>query len=406
MIQKLIHRILLRRHFWRYATFSEIAELYSSRLLRMMALHIVASFMSIYLYQIGYSVLFIAGFWAVFFALKAILSLPAAAITAWIGPKHAILLSNILYIPSMIAFALVPQFGVSALVVVLLFKAISIPLYSIAYMADFSKVKSFDHAGKEIAIMNIIEKLTAGLSPLIGGLLAFAFGPSVVMIMAAVLFALSAAPLLATAEQVSPRKKLNFKGFAWHLVRPVSVAHFAVGFDVFTSGTVWSLFYAIFIIGIASSNEVYAVSGLLSSVVLFAALASSYAYGLLIDRRKGRELLVISTIVNALTHASRPFTNSAVNVAGLNVANEAATTGYMMAYNRAIFDNADLSGQRVAYLGVLEVIANIGATAAAVVLMLLIAPFGDQSALQTLFFITAAVALLVLTARFPLYRKK
>lgn len=105
MIQKLIHRILLRRHFWRYATFSEIAELYSSRLLRMMALHIVASFMSIYLYQIGYSVLFIVGFWAVFFVVKAAVSIPAAAIAAWIGPKHAILLSNILYIPSMIAFA-------------------------------------------------------------------------------------------------------------------------------------------------------------------------------------------------------------------------------------------------------------------------------------------------------------
>ena len=405
MIQKLLHRILLRRHFWRYATFSEIAELYSSRLLRMMALHIVASFMSIFLYQIGYSVLFIVGFWAVFFALKALLSIPAAALTAWLGPKHAILLSNLLYIPSMIAFALVPQYGIAALIVVIVFKAFSIPLYSIAYMTDFSKVKSFDHAGKEIAVMNIIEKLTAGLSPLLGGLLAFAFGPTVVMVVAAVLFALSAAPLMATAEPVTPKRRLQFRGFPWHLIRPTIASHFSVGFDVFTSGTVWSLFYAIFIIGIASSNEVYAISGLLSSVVLFAALASSYAYGLLIDRRRGRELLVVASLVNAATHLARPFTSSAVNIATLNVANEAATTGYTMSYNRAVFDAADRSGQRVAYLGVLEVIANIGAAVAAGLLMILITIMGDQKALEVFFYITAAVVLLVLTARFPLYRK-
>lgn len=404
MIQRLIRTLLQRRHFWRYATFSEIAELYSSRLLRIMALYIVASFMSIFLYQIGYSVFFIVSFWAIFFILKALLALPAAAVTAWIGPKHAILLSNILYIPSMIAFALVPQFGIPALVVVLIFKALSVPLYTIAYMADFSKIKSVDHAGKEIAVMNIIEKVAAGLSPLIGGLLAFVFGPSVVLVVAAVLFALSALPLMATAEQVPPRRKLKIRGFPWHLLRPMSLAHTAVGFDAFTSSIVWSLFYAIFIIGIATSNEVYAISGLLSSVVLFAALAASYAYGLLIDSRKGRELLMITAVVNALTHAARPFTNSAFNIAALNIANEAAT-GYVMAYNRAVFDNADLSGRRIEYLGFLEILGNVGAALAAVVLLLLLSFVGDQQALEVFFFITAGVVLLILTARFPLYRR-
>jgi len=405
MIQRLIHKLLLRQHFWRYATFSEIAELYSSRLLRIMALYIVASFMSIFLYQIGYSVFFIVSFWAIFFILKAALALPAAALTAWIGPKHAILLSNILYVPSMIAFAFVPQFGIPALIVVLVFKALSVPLYTIAYMADFSKIKSVDHAGKEIAIMNIIEKVTAGVSPLIGGLLAFVFGPPVVLIVAAVLFTLSALPLLATAEQVTPRRKLEIRGFPWHLLRPMGLAHTAVGFDAFTSSIVWSLFYAIFIIGIATSNEVYAITGLLSSVVLFAALAASYAYGLLIDKRRGRELLMITAVFNALTHAARPFTNSAFNIAALNVANEAATTGYSMAYNRAVFDNADLSGRRIVYFGFLEILGNIGAALAAGVLLILLSFMGDRQALEVFFFIAAGVVLLILTARFPLYRR-
>src|SRR5690606_1063569 len=132
-----------------------------------------------------------------------IIALPAARLIAWIGPKHAILVSNLLYIPSMIAFALLPQFGPWLLGVALIFQAVSATMYSIGYMIDFSKVKSVEHAGKEIAYMNIFEKVTTGLSPLIGGFIAFLFGPQVVIIIAAVLFALAAVPLFRTGEQVS-----------------------------------------------------------------------------------------------------------------------------------------------------------------------------------------------------------
>lgn len=405
MLQKIIHRILVRRHFWRQASFSEIAELYASRTLRMLAVNIAASFMSIYLYQQGFSVSFIALFWATFYGFKVLISIPSAALTAWIGPKHGILISNLLFIPSMIAFALIPEYGPWLLVLVILFQGTSSALYSISYSIDFSKVKSVEHAGKEIAYMNIVEKITTGLSPLIGGILAFMFGPQVVLVIAAFLFTLAALPLLRTSEQVTPRQKLSFGGFPWHLVRPASVSQVALGFDVFTSGTVWSLFTAVFIIGVNMTNEVYAANGALMSVVLFAALASSYAYGRLIDKNRGRDLLRFAAYANAITHFLRPFTNSPVGVAGLNVANEAATTGYSMAYTRGVFDNADLSGKRTTYIGIVETFSNLGAALAGIVLYLLTTQMADHLALQVFFYIAAVVVLLIATARFPLYRK-
>lgn len=405
MFQQFIHTLLRRRHFWRHATFSEISELYASRLLRMLAINIAASFMSIYLYQEGYSVIFIALFWAAFYFFKALIAMPAAALSAWIGPKHAILLSNFLFIPSMVAFALLPQYGAPILIIVGIFQGISSALYAIAYTIDFSKVKNPEHAGKEIAYMNIVEKLTTGLSPLIGGALAFWVGPEVVLVVAGGLFGLAAVPLLRTAEPVSPRQKLAIRGFPWPLLRNMGVAQWAVGFDVFTSGTAWSLFAAIFIIGIAANNEVYLINGILMSVVLLAALGSSYAYGKLIDRKRGKELLQIAVVANALTHASRPFMSLPINVAGLNVANEIATTGYTMSYSRAVFDNADLSGRRTTYVGMLEVIANFGAGTAALVVALLVSVLNEQQGLEVFFFVTAGVVLLVLTARFPLFRR-
>jgi len=405
MIQKILHRILIRRHFWRHASFSEIAELYASRMLRMLAMHIAASFMSIYLYQQGFTIAFIALFWAAFFFFKVLIALPSAMIAARFGAKHGILISNLLFIPSMIAFALVPEYGTWLLALVVVFQGTSSALYAISYSADFSKVKSVDHAGKEIAYMNILEKVTTGLSPLIGGLLAFAFGPQAVLVIAALLFTLAAVPLMRSSEQEKPKQKLDFKGFPWHLVRSNVPAHVAVGFDVFSSGTVWTLFTAVFIIGVTQDNDIYAANGALMSVVLFAALGASYAYGRLIDRKKGRDLLVFASIANSITHFLRAFTNSPVGVAGLNIANEAATTGYVMSFTRGLFDNADLSGKRITYLGIVEVISNFGASLGAFVLFILALNVDDKIALQTFFFITAAVVLLIITSRFSLYRK-
>lgn len=398
---------MLRRHFWRYATFSEVAELYVSRMLRMAALYMAGSFMAIYLYQLGYSIAVIGLFWAGFFLFKSIMALTVARLVGWIGPKHGILISNLLYIPAMVAFALLPSFGPWLLLVSLVFQALSATMYSISYMIDFSKIKSTEHAGKEIAYMNIFEKITTGLSPLIGGFLAYLFGPQVVIIIAAILFACAAAPLFKTGEQVKVNQKLTFRGFPWHLLRGHALAQVSSGFDVFTSGTAWALYVAVMILGLTSeSNSVYAITGLLTSVVFLVAIVASYTYGRIIDRSKGAELMRAGAVANMLTHLVRPFVVSPVTVAGLNAANELATTGYTLPYTRAVFDNADLSGARVTYLGIVEMLSNFGAALAALLLGLGALLLTEDIALKTLFFVTGGVVLLVLTARFPLYRKK
>lgn len=397
--------MLLRRHFWRHATYSEIAELYMSRMLRMAALFIASAFMSIYMYQNGYGIGQIALFWAAFYLFKTIASLPIASLVARIGPKHGILVSNLLYIPSMISFVFLPTLGPWLLLPILILQGTSASMYSIAYAIDFSKVKSIEHAGKEIAYMNIFEKITTSVSPLIGGILAYFFGPQFVLVIAALLFALAAVPLFNSGEQVQIGKKLVFKGFPWRLIRQHWIAQVAVGFDVFASGTVWMLYVAVIIIGIGSSNDIYVVTGILLSVVLVATLISSYVFGKLIDKKQGSLLMKASIVANSLTHLMRPFIVSPVTVAGANVANEVATTGYMMPYTRAVFDNSDLSGHRATYIGLVELLANLGAFLAAATLGVLVLAAGSVFALTNFFFLAGVVVLLVLTAHFPLFKR-
>jgi len=396
---------MLRRHFWRYATFSEVAELYASRMLRMLAINISAAFMSVFLYQNHYSIQFIAGYWAMYYFLKIFMSFPAAKYAALFGPKHGILLSNLLYIPSMIIFAFVPQFGIVAICITGLLQGMSATMYDLCHLIDFSKVKSVEHAGKEIAYMNIVEKVATGLSPLVGGVLAFVAGPQATMWAAALLFTVASVPLFKTGEPTTTHQKIDFRGFPWRLVWRSLVAEAAVGFDVVASGTVWALLVAVAILGVDSNNEVYAQLGALLSVVVLAALAASYAYGSLIDKKRGGELLRITVIANALVHTSRPFVNTPAIVAGVNVANEVATTGYAMAFTRGMFDTADLSGHRIAYLGYIEVVANIGAALAGLVFFLCVTYLGDIHGMKMFFFAAAAVALVVATPKFHLYRK-
>ncbi len=404
MIQALIHKLLKHRHFWRYASFSEIAELYASRTIRIFALRLIAVFISIYLYQLGYSLVFITIFWIVFYSTKALFSIFAAHIAARFGPKHGILVSNLISAASMLLLPFVPDYGLYVLTAWCVLQGFSACLYDLCYMIDFSKVKNVEHAGKEIGYMNILEKIATAASPIVGGALALWFSPEAVMFISSALFMIAAWPLFRTGEQVSTRQRLVFRGFPWRTTWRSLVAESAVGFDVFASGTAWTLFLAVIVFA-ASGDELYVQVGAVSSAALIAALLASYAFGKLIDHRQGRALLRSGVVLNSFIHATRPFVGTPLGAIAANIGNEAATTGYSMAFTRGMFDTADITGRRIVYLFFIEVVANVGAALAGVVLLVLLLAFDADQSLKYFFFIASFVTLFIGIPAFVLYRK-
>ena len=117
MINQLIHRFLKRRHFWRYASFGEIAELYASRMMTMFALRFVMVFASVYLYKLDYSLVFIAAFWGMFYFLKIIFIIPSALMAARIGPKHGLFIANIVFAVGLMFLYFSADLGVAAIIV-------------------------------------------------------------------------------------------------------------------------------------------------------------------------------------------------------------------------------------------------------------------------------------------------
>jgi len=406
MLQQLIHRFLHRRHFWRHASFSEVAELYASRTMRIFALRLISVFTSVYLYQEGYSLIFLALFWGGFYLLKVPFALPAAKIAARYGPKHGTLISNIVSAVAMILLPFVSnnEYAIYPLIGWLILQAFSGVLNDLCYLIDFSKVKHSEHAGKEIGYMNIVEKLASAVSPLLGGALAFVAGPESVMVLSAIFFLLSAVPLLQTPEQTKTHHRLNFRGFPWRATWRTFVAESSVGFDVFATGNVWTLFLAVIIFD-GFSDVVYAQIGAVMSVTVFIGFIASYMYGRIIDSRKGGELMKASVLANSGLHALRPFVATPVGVVLTNIINEAATTGYAMPFMRGMFDTADISGRRIEYLFIIEMVVNFGAALAAVTFATALWIAGDTAGFNAFFFATAIATLVIAVPRFALYRR-
>ena len=399
-------RFLRRTHFWRKIGFVELSELYASRILRVLAMQMIGGFVTVFLYQEGYSLLFIALFFTLYFFSRAVLSVPSGYIVARFGPKHSTLFSNLLFIPGMIALTLTPEYGFWSLGIFLVFNSFSRTLYEISHLVNFSKVKHAEHAGKEISIMQIVDRITTALSPLLGGLVAFWFGPQIMLIFATIVLAIAAGPLFYTSEPVKTNQKITFRGFNIKKTWRNMVASVALGIDFNLSGFMWYLFIFIVVLG-AGGNEAYVQIGALGSVTLLSSLVTSYVYGRIIDRKKGGALLKFSVFGVAALHLVRPFVQTPGAVVAMNITNEVTTTGYYMPFLRGLFDTADsLPGYRIIYMVLITIAISLGDTLAVAVLALLVFLLGDIEGFKLTYVVLAPVTLLIAFHGFTLYKKR
>ena len=397
MLQRILTLVLRPRHYWRSVSFDEIAELYTSRLIMVFAINIVNLFAAIYLYKLGYSPLFIACFYAAIYAIKIPLAPFLAKYAAYYGPKHGVLIANIVRIVSMISFAFVPQYGLPAIIIFGVLQQISASMYNICYMINFSKVKHVLNVGKEIGTMQIIEKIAKMLSPIVGGVIASLWGPRVSILLASILFILAAVPLFRTVEPTASRMKLKFQGFPWRLARATLISQSVVGFDFVASGLVWSLFVTIFVFA-ELGDGIYSALGALASFGVLISVLASWTFGKMIDRRKGDVLLRAGVVANSVLHLFRPFTTNIAGVVGVNIVNETATSAYTMPFTRATFDVADSSGSRIVYMMYSEMMIDIGEALCCLLLAVGILLLGTHGGMVLVFAVTAVYELLMLTS--------
>lgn len=398
MLQRIIGLIFRGRHYWRKASFDEVAELYTSRLIMIFALNLMGLFMALYLYKLGYTVIFISLLYAALYVFKIIFAPLAAKYIAYCGPKHGVLFANILRIPSLAAMFVVQDYGLWAIIVYGVFQQMAACLYAVSYLVDFSKVRHAEHTGKELGMMQLIERGARVASPLLGGVLATTLGPSWVIFITAFLVVLSSLPLLRTMEPTTLKTKINWQGFPWRFTRRSFVAELGVGFDIIASGMVWTLFCAIAVFS-SYGQGVYAAFGVLASIGVLVSMLAAWLFGKLVDRRHGDLLFTTGVVANSVIHAFRPFTAAPADILGVNTTNETATSAYVLPWTRAVFDIADSTGFRIAYMTVLQMFDDAGSLIACLLLAATVWLFGAIPGMQLFFVGAAFFELIILVGR-------
>lgn len=404
MFKNIINNIS-SRHFWRTASFSEMGQLHIARLVRTIAINLGAGLIAVYMYKIGYSLVFISLFWVAYFMLKVVIMLPLAQLIASIGPRKSIIISNFLYVPSMIAFMFVEQYAMPMLVITVIFQTSSAALYDMGYLVGLSRLsRDSSRGGRAVAMMKIAETVAKGLSPLIGGILAMMFDPRASLVVSLLFFVLASIPLIKMVDSMKTGFRLAPRGFNWKQATQSLLVQIPIGFDYYASTTAWSLFLVVLIFA-SGGNEVYAKLGALTSLILVVSLVSAYAYGKLIDKKAGGQLLVWTAIGSVVSNLFRVFVRTPIAAIGTNAAHEMMATGYSMAYTRGMMDTANQTGYRVFYVAMTQLTVNLGAGLAALVLAVIIALLGDSIGFSVFYAITSVVVIGIAFVRFSVYKK-
>ena len=402
MIKDFFYRFLMRRHFWRYVGYDQLGELYTSMMLRSLGLSLVGIFVPIYLYFSDYSLIAISLFMAGLFLVRAVADVLSGYLIATIGPKHVMFYSYVLQVAALLLLLTLPNYQ-WALWLIAVTWGTSLSMFFVSYHVDFSKIIHKDHGGKELGLMTILERVGAASGPLIGGVVATVYGAEYTIILAIILFVIASVPLFLTPEPTRRHQKLHFSGLSVRRMWRDIVSFQGMALEASIAVGLWPFYIALFI---ATSNT-YASVGLVTTIGVVAAILTSKAVGMLIDRKKGLQLLRISVITVAAVHLFRPFIGSLGGAALVNTVNDAASTGTRLPYTKGMYSRSDdLPGFRIAYLVIMESFGDL-AKATSWLLPAILLLFLDAATAFNITFVAAGLGtMLILLQRFPALPRK
>ena len=401
MLRKFLKRFVPQTHYWRNLGFDELAEIYASQLLRSLALSLVNVFVPVYLYSIGYNLSQIFLFFFSWFVARLFFTPMAAFVIARIGPKHSILLSQIIQILYLSMLMSLKTLNWSLYGVAMVGSA-ALSLFWVAFHTDLSKVRHPDHAGKELSYVNVFERVGAIIGPLVGGLIANFFDPRYTIFLALVTMVLSSLPLLATKEPVRLKQKITFRGFPYKTNFRTSLASTAYDLDTQSCQIVWPLFVSIAVFG----DNVFGKLGLMTALSVALGLIFTHTIGRLIDDKKGGELFRFSALSNAVVYLFRPFVGSLSSVFAINFINDPVTTGMRMPYLKGYHDEAENhEGYRIVFFAVNELVSSLFRAVFWAILFLLSQNLPAIVVMRWHFLGMSVLVLLIFAQKFPSLKK-
>lgn len=349
----------------------EIDEIYVSMSLRSFAISVVAIFIPIYLYKLGYSLQSILFFYMLIYVFKGLAEYFACNLVSRFGAKHIIALSLPLTSVSFI-FLLTQGVYHWPLWILALANALPLSLFWLPYHDDLSKAKHSKEVGKEVGKIQFLINVSSALGPFIGGIIAGFFGMAYALLFATVVMMFAVVPLFKSPE-ITKRRSLSMKNFSLKRDIRDMIAYSGVGLENISSMIVWPLIL-FFII------ESYTKLGSIATISLFVAITASIYMGKVTDKYEKRKVMRVSGITHSLSIAAR-FVATTVNAAYLvNILSSVTHVVMIVPFVSEFYMRAD-EEPRAEYILGMEIAVDIARALGFLVLFLLTYLFSTKDVL-------------------------
>ena len=316
MIHHQHHHHFLRRHLssvdWRQAA---LRRLYAASFLHDLGLQMLSLFILFYLYERGWSLIFVVAYILAFTLLAPLGKRLSIALIGKFGVPKTMLLSNVLrllFTGALFALGAPSALGYALLALIVGLDSLSFRIYYTAWDFYFAGLEKREQSGRQTAFAWILIAASAAIAPLIGGLLAQYWGFKASIIVASILLLFSVVPLIVVKHHKSPvdaqklRRAMTFQRY-WQIFKDTpkgGLLAFSASnliFNIFLP--LWTLYLAVVIF----VDKTYSGLGILFAVSSLVALLVSLVVGRLIDRGHYKPVLRVSGWLEFLLGGMRFF---------------------------------------------------------------------------------------------------
>lgn len=365
--------------------YTEMNELYITLSLRALALGVGGIFVPLFLYDIGYTLSMIAGFYIFTMVIRVPMELVAAKLITSLGAKHTLTISySSLFLHFLTLYSL--QFFPWLWPLAGAFLAGEMAFFWMSYHLQASSVRTRKKASSQISMTIVLSRMFMALGPLIGGVVAVSYGVEYTLLLAALLLVTASYPLFKTPD-VSLKAKLRTREIKFDFFGRDSLAHLAHQINNVVATYLWPL-WLLFVLGD------YSQIGFIIALSIILGLGLTLWVGRLGDSGHNDMLLKVGTGIKSISHWLRVFSDS-FGLAFLtnwlsDIGDNFATGPYMEKF----YEAAD-EGKRFEYILQMNVLSAVGKMLGWVVLLLLTLYLADLAAMQAMF-IFAGVSVLAI----------
>jgi len=326
------HKSDLAEFFATYFGNRELSELYVSVFIKALAQSLIAIFVPIYLFQLGFGIFHISLYFLIYFlAITAVMPF-GMYLNSKIGIKKTLAFGTFIMIGYYYLLNLI-QTGFSYQLVAIV-SGISVGIYFAAFHIEFAKYSNKGNEGKDLSILTIIGVFMGMLGPITGALIISNFSFNFIFKLVSVMLFISIFPLFLTKDtkvpfKFSPRKIMRADSKRKAIAYNAEAIRGIVGFYF------WPLFIFLTLNNILSLGLIISVSS------MFAIFIIGYI-GKLTDRDKNT-VLKLGVLLNAPAWILRIFLLSPLGIFFMNF--YGTITGAMIGipFNKMVYSKAKKS---------------------------------------------------------------